>query len=863
MSSADLKEQAESQAAERLIGAVVDPSAPLAGGWNGSVLEQFQKHVARQPEALSAISTTAALTYAEFDVESDLLAERAREFLDQQPSRLLSIYSDRSPRLTIALLAALKSGCAFHIIDPKYPRRRIAEYPNYARPAGILNAAEDFRAKELFSDFLKPRGSGFWLDSTRLLNGTSPTSKMNRHLAAPSIHSSSRMYVAFTSGTTGVPKAVWGNHGPVSHFFHWQCETFEISAADRVSVLSGLAHDPLLRDVLMPLWAGCAACFPPDDVYKVPGALYSWLRDAGITLMHLTPSLCHLLLNIPQSELTPCLPRIRLAFFGGEPLMPRLVDRFQAIAPNATVVNCYGATETPQVMSVYHIKARSSNEVVSRLEDNSPVPIGQGIEGVQLLVLNGGNHLCDSGETGEICVRTPHRAAKVEDISGRSSVSVIPNPFSNDPEDLLYRTGDYGRYQPDGNVMLLGRRDQQMKVRGFRVDLSEIERVLEQSENINRYVVEAAPRGQDHSLALFIVPKQNSAFDVEAFRSQLLEWLPAFMVPERIVCLASLPQTPNGKVDRQMLRQMLNEKSTLETEILSDPIPASGVTSVTAIEQKLRTMAIGDQQGGLMPMDSLRLVEVACLIENQFKVRLPIGDLLEHQNTFALAAQIARLQERSALREGEPAEIPEEPRPELAEPNFRFESGRKNPPLLPSHERLSRAILNRIMQIVARMAPDAIRVRLHRWRGIQLGYNVSIGYDTVIETAFPWLVRIGDHTNIGMRVTIIGHFRGMEHAAADGPTVIIEDYAFVGPGVIILPNVRIGTGAVVAAGSIVSASIPANCFAQGNPARVVARCGVPLSGSASYSEFLSRLVPLSPDQKVTTVTTSNLDGNHF
>ena len=131
------------------------------------------------------------------------------------------------------------------------------------------------------------------------------------------------------------------------------------------------------------------------------------------------------------------------------------------------------------------------------------------------------------------------------------------------------------------------------------------------------------------------------------------------------------------------------------------------------------------------------------------------------------------------------------------------------------------------MQILARVAPDALRVRLHRRRGVYIGDDVSIGYDTIIETAFPWLVRIGDHTNIGMRVTVIGHFRGMERVSITGPTVIIEDYAFVGPGVIILPNVTIGKELWWRQEAWFPASIPPYSFAQGNPAKVVADVACP------------------------------------
>jgi acetyltransferase-like isoleucine patch superfamily enzyme len=142
------------------------------------------------------------------------------------------------------------------------------------------------------------------------------------------------------------------------------------------------------------------------------------------------------------------------------------------------------------------------------------------------------------------------------------------------------------------------------------------------------------------------------------------------------------------------------------------------------------------------------------------------------------------------------------------------------------------------------VAPDAVRVWCHRTRGVDVGAGASIGYDAIIETAYPWLVAIGSHANIGMRVTIIAHFRGMGTLTTGAHTVRIGDHAFIGPGAIILPNVTIGDGAVVSAGSVVNSSIPPLTLAHGNPAVPVARCGIPLAGDTEYSEFLRQLRPL-------------------
>lgn len=153
-------------------------------------------------------------------------------------------------------------------------------------------------------------------------------------------------------------------------------------------------------------------------------------------------------------------------------------------------------------------------------------------------------------------------------------------------------------------------------------------------------------------------------------------------------------------------------------------------------------------------------------------------------------------------------------------------------------------IKNRLLQIIARVAPDVWRVRLHRMRGVLIGEHVSIGYDSILETSYPWLIRIGNHVNVGMRVTILAHFRGMAPVAKGAFTVDIRDDAFIGPGVIVLPNVTIGEGAVVAAGSVVNDSVPAFTFVQGVPATPKARCGIALSKRTTYEEFIRNLEPI-------------------
>ncbi|MBW8853622.1 MAG: hypothetical protein JF604_04670 [Bradyrhizobium sp.] len=246
-------------------------------------------------------------------------------------------------------------------------------------------------------------------------------------------------------------------------------------------------------------------------------------------------------------------------------------------------------------------------------------------------------------------------------------------------------------------------------------------------------------------------------------------------------------------------------------------------------------------------MNSLQAIEISCAIEEKFGLTLSAAEIVQHSTVSKLATYIRERQGGMPSSAASPAD--------LAAMVMNVEghvlasktdgSHGVGPQLFPKNENFFTGIKNRIFQLLARVAPDVWRVKLHRARGVSIGKNASIGYDSIIETSYPWLVSIGDDVNIGIRVTIIAHFRGMVPVGKQKHTVEIKNDAFVGPGVFILPNVTIGEGAVVAAGSVVNESVPPFTLVQGNPAKPKARCGLPLSKAVSYAEFVANLKPIS------------------
>jgi len=721
---------------------------------------------------------------------------------------LVVIFGERSPFLAMAMISVMRAGLTFSIMDPSYPTANILKKIDYVG-ANIYLTCEN---KEIVSgDILSKFKTGLNIaEEYQKYMSTKDESTLLHNKGIDD--TANLMYVSFTSGTTGIPKAIWGNYNPVAHFLQWQIKTFAIGAHDKISVLGGLAHDPILRDIFLPLEAGATGYFPNEKLYYRPGKLFEWLRDNEITVVHATPSICELIFTLPDNVVDNALPALRVVFLGGEKLHSNLVRKVFKFAPNVTIVNCYGATETPQVMSYFVVTI----ENIGIREGY--VPIGKGIDDVQLLVLTDGMALCDIEEKGQIYIRTPYRAVKVETINMEEHDCYCKNPFAEQKDDLLYKTGDIGFYDKEYNVNILGRADRQMKIRGFRIDLNEVEKEIATVVYVENVVVDIDEAGASSNIVAFIMLKKDVVVKKEKIKADLKDIMPLYMVPEKIEVVNEFPRTANGKVDVALLKKknLTNSQGIIKNKML-----------LLLADVGIRFE--GDRVA--TEIDSLKAIELACKIQNEYSVEINVALLMASKTVNDFVA-IEAMVTRKKIGAGELQ--PQKNEKYLIE---------KKGTIFPKNENLLRGIFNRLLQVVSRVAPDVVRVKCHKMRGVKIGRNVSIGYDSIIETSYPYLVQIKDNVNVGMRVLIIGHFRGQNRSLGK-PTVVIEDYAFVGPGVIILPNVTIGRGAVVAAGSIVNSSIPEKAFAIGNPAKVVAICDVALSGMATYDDFLKGIKPV-------------------
>jgi amino acid adenylation domain-containing protein len=525
-----------------------DPRRPLpAAAWPGAVHERLSFHAARTPQRQALSDGRESWSYGELEASSNRLAHRLRE-AGVGRGDVVAIYAHRSASLAWAVLGTLKAGAAFLILDPGYPAARLIDYLEIARPVAWLAVRGAGEAPAEVAAALAVLAPRLRLELPPRSRAAAEGALAGYPATPPevTVGPGDLACIGFTSGSTGRPKGVAGLHGALSQYQPWWAERFELGEEDRFGMLSALSHDPLQRDLLTPVWVGANLRIPDPEQMGEPGWLTSWIAREEVTVLHLTPAMMELVIG---GETEPMLPRLRRAFVVGDLLRRSEVARLQQIAPAVLCINLYGSTETQRSVSF---------SVVSRpgegLGGKETLPLGAGIPGVELLVLNAANQLAGIGEIGEVHLRSSRLAGGYLGDPELTAQRFLANPFRpavGDAGDRFYRTGDLGRYRPDGEVEFAGRADQQVKIRGFRIEPGEIEAALRAHPAARECVVVA--RGEGEKRLVAYLASAAGAVPARELRAFLAERLPDYMIPAAFVWLDALPLTRTGKVDRGAL----------------------------------------------------------------------------------------------------------------------------------------------------------------------------------------------------------------------------------------------------------------------------------------------------------------------
>jgi amino acid adenylation domain-containing protein len=502
-------------------GVLPDLSEPLASGGGELVQAAFLRRAAETPDADCIAYAGTTWSYGEVERRSRALAGQLLAAGVQAGDRV-AVAAERRPELIWTLLAVARLGGVFVVLDSAYPPARLATLIDIAAPRALVPAGgpeATALAHRLGRDA-----------SVQVIEPAEGEARDTPGLDAASPDSPA--YILFTSGSTGRPKGVAASHVPLSRFTAWQAAEFGLTASDRFGLLAGLSHDPLLRDIFTPLGLGATVVIPDAQTVVEPGALAQWFRKAAISVAHITPALGQVLLAGAAKVRT--LPELRRLFWGGDLLPTQLARDMAGLAPNAEQSNFYGATETPQAVAVF----RNPDQTGGR-----NAPIGRGVNGAQLLVVDAEGRPVGVGEAGEVAVRSSYLSLGYIE-AGR----VVP-PLDR----TLYRTGDRGFHLPDGDVLLLGRADDQVKVRGHRVELAEVAAALKAQPRVGEAIAVAAGEGTALRIFGFVSPARGAPPGEAELMAGLAVRLPAYMLPRAVRVLERLPLLPNGKVDRQAL----------------------------------------------------------------------------------------------------------------------------------------------------------------------------------------------------------------------------------------------------------------------------------------------------------------------
>jgi amino acid adenylation domain-containing protein len=627
-----------------------DPTEKLGDEWRGAMPSMVSRQAELRPEATAVVDAEESWTYEEVDRHSSRIAH-ALIAGGIEPGDAVAICARRCAALAPALLGVLKAGAVFVILDPAYPPARLADYFNIAMPKAWLQMERAGESGEELASVLRDRGPCWRMN---LPNGKIKLAQFLERYpdSAPaiSIEAESPAYIAFTSGSTGQPKGVVCRHGPMTHFLPWQEEAFGLDHADRYALLSGLAYNHLHRDLFTALASGAALFVPTTECLKEPELLVDWLGEHEITILHLTPALGRLL----KTASGKTLPSVRRIFFGGDLLLGDDVRAIRALAPNAKVVSLYGATETQRAVGYWQV----TDEGVPIAHAKAILPTGRGAPSVQLLLITSSGQLAGVGEIAELYVRSPHLAAGYLNDDALSTANFLVNPVTGEKQDRLYRTGDMGRYLPDGNVEWVGRIDRRVSIRGFRVELSEVESVLRRCSGVRNAAVVArkfrsdeAGASKESRLVAYVERETSAAPGVDDLRRFISAHLPHYMVPNHFHVMDHLPLNPNGKVDYSNLPA--RDQSAKEREVpFHAPRTVLERELADILAQVLGVERIGRQQNFFeLGGHSLLAAQAAARIREALRVALNLRAFLETPTVEALARRVEAMGRSNAAAE--------------------------------------------------------------------------------------------------------------------------------------------------------------------------------------------------------------------
>ncbi len=570
-----------------------------------TLVELFQRRVVADPEAVAVAAPDAdlELSYGELNRRANRLARNLiRQGIGAED--VVALRMGASVEFVVGVLAVLKSGAAYLPIDPAYPPDRAEFLLADARPAAVFGIGE-LRAAE---------------SAAAELPGHDPVDTERVRPLRPG----QLAYVIYTSGSTGTPKGVPVSHAAIAEHLDGFCAQWDMTAADRLLQSSSVGFDASLLDVFVTLTLGACLVVPkPDALDDVP-YVAEVISRCGVTVLHMVPSLLSTLLMLPEVNHWRALRHVPV---GGEALYGEVADRFAGHF-DAELRNHYGPTEA--VVSSTHF-------TVEGPQGTRIVPIGYPNRNVHLYLFDERLQLVPTGAAGEIYLGGSQLARGYLHRAGASAERFVADPFT--PGGRLYRTGDLARRNGDGELEFLGRADEQVKVRGYRIELAEVQAAVAGHPDVGQCVAAAISDASIGSvLAAYIVPAPGVvAVDFDAVRAHAGAVLPRFMIPAAFASIDEIPLTEHGKLDRLALPR----PELAGAELFREPGTAVEIRIAEMFGQMFGRERIGaDDSFFELGGHSLLAVRLLAWVRTEFGVRIGVRELFDNPTVSGLATRV-------------------------------------------------------------------------------------------------------------------------------------------------------------------------------------------------------------------------------
>ncbi|HEX5873144.1 MAG TPA: amino acid adenylation domain-containing protein, partial [Pyrinomonadaceae bacterium] len=594
--------------------------------WNGTkvpykeecIHERFETQVDQTPNAVALISDDEVVTYRELNSRANRLANYLLRLGAGTESRV-GICLERSVKAVVSILAVLKAGAAYVALDPNYPLERL-DFIRHDAQLSLLITEEPLATSWTTGDAKVILLDRDWA-AIEAESGETPSTPVSANNLA---------YVVYTSGSTGRPKGVMALHRGAMNRFNWMWRTYPFTANEVCCQKTSLAFVDFVWEVFGPLLQGIPGVIIPDDVVKDPRELNRVLAANHVTRIVLVPSLLRAMLDDLGGRKKQ-LPDLKIWVCSGEALPIDLCERFKAILPDRVLLNLYGSSEASADSTYYEVEDR---------EFTRNILIGSPLDNTQIYLLDERLRPAPAGTPAELHIGGDGLARGYLGRPELTAEKFIPDPFSKVPGQRLYKTGDLARWTDEGKLEYAGRRDHQVKIRGVRIELAEVEAALSRHPDLKQAVINALEDTPgEKRLVAYVVPT-DGPLSVSQLRNFIRQELPEYMVPSAFVFLERLPVTASGKVDRLALPEPLEVRPELDAVYTAPHTPVERELADIWTEL-LHTEQIGVHDNFFdLGGHSLMATQMLSRVRPHFHVELMLQDFFKRPTISAMAQLI-------------------------------------------------------------------------------------------------------------------------------------------------------------------------------------------------------------------------------